>query len=101
MNRSTLFALLLFCANTAVGVAIMWVNRPHTVASLGRAQLQPEAWQRLLNVLDEAQVMPSEVRVCSVAPCTDGPAVFVVDGQVRRLVLPQGEALGPLVEVLR
>jgi len=79
----------------------MWVNRPRTVATMSASDLDPVERRRLLDVLDDAGVMPEMVRVCTVAPCTDGPAAFVSGGRVRRVVLPHVDVPGPIVEVIR
>jgi hypothetical protein len=101
MRRSTLLALLLFCANTAVGTTLMWMNRPRTVADMPRSDLDWAERRRLRRMLDEAGVLPSVVRVCTVAPCTDGPAVFIADQLITRVVLPAMHAPTPVVEVRR
>ena len=99
MSRSSLLALLLFMANTMAGMGLMWLNRPRTVATLSDAQLDPEERRKLQGLLYESGVTPSVVLVCTLQPCTDGPAVFLEDGAVVRVVLPEREGPVPVVEV--
>ncbi len=99
MSRSSLLALLLFSANTVAAVGLMWLNRPRTVATLSDSQLDPVERRRLQGLLYESGVVPSVVYVCTVAPCTSGPAIFLEDGSVVRVVLPQAEGPVPVVEM--
>jgi hypothetical protein len=101
MTRASLLALALFFCNTVAGAGLMWLNRPRTVATLPDDVLRPAESARLTTRLSEAGVVPGLVLVCRVSPCTDGPAVFVEDGRVQRLSLPESNALTPIVEARR
>ena len=96
MSRSTLAAITLFVANTLVAAGFLWEARPRTVSTLDAGTLLPREHAALLRLIADEDVDPGRVRVCTARPCTRGPAVFVVDGTVRRLELPRSSRPGPL-----
>jgi hypothetical protein len=101
MTRASLLALALFFCNTVAGAGLMWLNRPHTVATLPDDVLDTAERARLTRRLSDAGVVPGLVLVCRVSPCTDGPAVFIEDGRVQRLQIPETNARPLTVEAHR
>ena len=91
--RQIHLAIVLFLLNTVLTVLWLWDARPRTVATMDATVMGVEVRERLMSTLIDAGIDPRLVRVCEVSPCTEGPAIFVANGTLDRVLLPQSVAL--------